>query len=175
MEEQLRLIKISLTDINDEEIIRNKPTIAQYLEKNVPFTKDNAMRAIEIIYKKVIDTMVVDKRSGSVNWLGVTAVGEGGNAAWSIRPLGTYLYDGLAGLALFFAAFGKVSDSEQAKKILHAVMNYFLEKEILARNVSADSWERHRSYTRILFSTNCQEKLCFYSMHKSIFLLWLSW
>ena len=121
LEEQLRLIKISLTDINDEEIIRNKPTIAQYLEKNVPFTKDNAMRAIEIIYKKVIDTMVVDKRSGSVNWLGVTAVGEGGNAAWSIRPLGTYLYDGLAGLALFFAAFGKVSDSEQAKKILHAV------------------------------------------------------
>lgn len=119
--EQLRLIKISLTDINDAETIHNKPTITQYIEKKISFTKERAIRAVEIIYEQLIDTMVVDKRNGSVNWLGVTAVGNGENAAWSIRPLGTYLYDGLSGLALFFAAFGRVNNTEQPKKILHAI------------------------------------------------------
>lgn len=67
----------------------------------------------------LIKTAVFNKDRTEVNWIGVTLIGNEDDCSWDIRPLGTYLYEGMSGLAIFFNALYAVDP--QRSTLLYAM------------------------------------------------------
>jgi type 2 lantibiotic biosynthesis protein LanM len=55
-----------------------------------------------------------------VSWIGLAAIQE---RTWSLVPLGTDLYDGLPGVALFLAYLGSVTGDERYTRLARAALN----------------------------------------------------
>lgn len=62
-----------------------------------------------------------DKDRTEVNWIGVTLIGNEDDCSWDIRPLGTYLYEGMSGLAIFFNALYTVDPQKEYLIICNAI------------------------------------------------------
>ena len=78
------------------------------------------------------------QRSGEATWLGLAFVGE----RWVLAPLGTDLYGGLLGVALFLAQLGEVTGREKYRALGERAMAAWIRKERAAER-SADSVGGH--------------------------------
>lgn len=107
MEQQIRFIRIALTDLDscEKEMSLRSFSILNKINENNSYE----FKAIDKITSTLQKTAIYGKNKCDVNWIGISSIGERGNTAWSIRPLSNYFYDGLAGIAVYFAALNKVT------------------------------------------------------------------
>ena len=120
MEEQSRFLKIALTDLNDYKITRKNGNI---IRNNISGTFDMRRKqdAIERLAENLLHDAVITPDKHDVNWIGVSSVGSDENSTWQIQPLGNYLYEGLAGIAIFFHALCQSLKIEKYKFVCDAL------------------------------------------------------
>lgn len=130
---QERFIKITLTNLDEceKDMSLRKFQIVQEEDEN----KEILWNAVKKIAEQLQNTAVWGETKKDVNWLGISSVGQRGNTTWSIQPLGNYLYDGIAGIAVFFRSLQKVSRGQEYKELCQAIENNLFEytDEMLGR------------------------------------------
>lgn len=77
--------------------------------------------AIERLAENLLHDAVITPDKHDVNWIGVSSVGSDENSTWQIQPLGNYLYEGLAGIAIFFHALCQSLKIEKYKFVCDAL------------------------------------------------------
>lgn len=65
------------------------------------------IRAVESIADALLKDAVFNDHKDDVNWIGVFVNGNDEEARWEVRPLTTYLYEGISGIAIFFNALDR--------------------------------------------------------------------
>lgn len=119
-DKQCRFIKMTLTHIdkqppaetNTHKIKENKD--GDYASKN------DIIRAIKFIADQLLEEAVLSEDNKDANWLGVKLVGDYGHGSLSIRPLDVYLYEGVAGICIFFAAISRYYSNYELQRVLSA-------------------------------------------------------
>lgn len=120
MERQSMFIKIILTNVNNFHVNEKKITFHQIKYIN---SKASMLKASDTIAKTLIKTAIFNDKKDDINWIGVTLIGDEDNYAWDIRPLGTYLYEGLSGIAIFFNALQKLNPQNVYENVCTSLMN----------------------------------------------------
>lgn len=126
LEEQKRFIKIALTDLDKCEkdvSIRAFPITNK--SENVEI--GDLWMAVRKIANMLLESAVWGEKKKDVNWLGISSIGQLGNPLWNIQPLGSYLYDGIAGIAIFFKALHCLSGDAKYSEICQALENNLFE------------------------------------------------
>lgn len=106
-EEQIRFIKIILTDLNDVKVEKPKKDINELCisrSDNEHGQKEYKKNAILKILHTLEQKAFYGDDGQDINWIGITSIGNSENSSWNIQPLGVYLYEGLGGIALFYNA-----------------------------------------------------------------------
>jgi type 2 lantibiotic biosynthesis protein LanM len=124
LKEQLRYIKISLSNMND--LAEDKDFYALssvHKIKEATLNPDLWLRAVMHIADELIERGVLSADGSDINWLSIAAIGKDQDSTWDIRPLDTYLYEGLSGLSIFFNALNKQSSRPDINVICNALKN----------------------------------------------------
>lgn len=114
LKRQLMFMNIILTEINEFQVEDKKIELQQM--KMIPHREKNKahlLKAVQKLADSLIKTAVFNKDRTEVNWIGVTLIGNEDDCSWDIRPLGTYLYEGMSGLAIFFNALYAVDPQKE--------------------------------------------------------------
>ena len=107
---QLMYMDIVLTDIDEFQSNAARKEIPKANIKNsLNDLDDITLSAIFKLADTLIERAVFNKDKTEVNWIGMTLVGDENNCSWDIKPLGTYLYEGMSGLSIFFNSLYKFS------------------------------------------------------------------
>lgn len=83
-------------------------------------SKNDIIRAIKFIADQLLEEAVLSEDNKDANWLGVKLVGDYGHGSLSIRPLDVYLYEGVAGICIFFAAISRYYSNYESQRVLSA-------------------------------------------------------
>lgn len=83
-------------------------------------SKNDIIRAIKFIADQLLEEAVLSEDNKDANWLGVKLVGDYGHGSLSIRPLDVYLYEGVAGICIFFAAISRYYSNYELQRVLSA-------------------------------------------------------
>ena len=121
MEEQKRFIRISLTDLNESE---KDMSVFEFDNKSRSDSNDGeevVKKAVEKIAMELFNSVKWGTQKKDANWLGISVLGESDNSFWNIQPLSNYLYDGVAGIAIFLRAYAKVFNSTKYQELSDAV------------------------------------------------------
>ena len=122
LKRQLMFMNIILTEINEFQVEDKKIELQQM--KMIPHREKNKahlLKAVQKLADSLIKTAVFNKDRTEVNWIGVTLIGNEDDCSWDIRPLGTYLYEGMSGLAIFFNALYAVDPQKEYLIICNAI------------------------------------------------------
>lgn len=122
LKRQLMFMNIILTEINEFQVEDKKIELQQM--KMIPHREKNKahlLKAVQKLADSLIKTAVFNKDRTEVNWIGVTLIGNEDDCSWDIRPLGTYLYEGMSGLAIFFNALYAVDPQKEYLIIRNAI------------------------------------------------------
>lgn len=122
LKRQLMFMNIILTEINEFQVEDKKIELQQM--KMIPHREKNKahlLKAVQKLADSLIKTAVFNKDRTEVNWIGVTLIGNEDDCSWDIRPLGTYLYEGMSGLAIFFNALYTVDPQKEYLIICNAI------------------------------------------------------
>lgn len=123
LKRQLMFMNIILTEINEFQVEDKKIELQQM--KMIPHREKNKahlLKAVQKLADSLIKTAVFNKDRTEVNWIGVTLIGNEDDCSWDIRPLGTYLYEGMSGLAIFFNALYAVDPQKEYLIIRNAIV-----------------------------------------------------
>ena len=104
MEKQCMYIQIALARLNDVE--KKVIKIFEHTKVDVD-DKRIYIRAVESIADAWLKDAVFNDHKDDVNWIGVFVNGNDEEARWEVRPLTTYLYEGISGIAIFFNALDR--------------------------------------------------------------------
>lgn len=115
-ERQMDWIRISMELLKEQE---GEEKSAAFVEEQL-FRKDQAEEMICSLYRKLERGAIWDSEKAGITWLHVK-VDPWREAAWNIRPAGMYLYDGLAGIALFVIAAEKYGYGSESPWLGRAV------------------------------------------------------
>lgn len=136
LEEQSRFLKIILTDLNDYKVEKKQDAFAKHYLDTTIVDSDTKQLAIERIADIIMKDAVWSSDKKDVNWIGVTSVGGEGSSSWQIQPLGNYLYEGLAGLAIFFNTLAVKEKTGIYTNICQALQNnLFSYTEEMEKNI----------------------------------------
>ena len=106
MEKQCMYIQIALVRLNDMKIDKKTTGKNAFITNGINESQI-CKQAIEKITKALLDDAIFSDQKDDVNWIGVFANGNDDDARWEVRPLGTYLYEGISGIAVYFGALNK--------------------------------------------------------------------
>ena len=90
-------------------------------EMSSQIVNSKTMEALDVTYHRLIKAMVSTKDHTSVSWINITGVGTPGHSGWSVKPIGAYLYDGFAGISIFFHALNKLTSFDKNSEICNAI------------------------------------------------------
>ena len=122
MRQQMRLIRTSL--VTGEQAKQTEPVRA---EEWIDVDEDSALAVAEMIGDLMLEDAVWGEHRENVGWLGMMFAGVR-ETGYLIRPMGPYLYDGWAGVALFMTALAKRTGNhefaEVATKLKHQLFSH---------------------------------------------------
>lgn len=116
LEDQKRYIRLALAMLKAE----NKPTLVPGREKKEKGKKETIIREIADL---VCRNAVFLPETGDVSWSGPRIQK---NSIWNIEPVNLYLYEGVAGIAVFLAAALRENENSFHRKIYEASVNKLL-------------------------------------------------
>ena len=80
------------------------------------------LQAARVIADHLLENAVFNDKRDEVNWIGISIIGNK-ESRWNIAALNSYLYDGVAGTAIFFNACRKVYKDKKYDQICSALDN----------------------------------------------------
>ena len=89
--------------------------------------KSNCIKSVKRIADYFLKKAVWGNDRKDVNWIATTPVGDNDNFSWDIRSLTVYLYEGLAGVAVFFAALNKYFQNNAYQEVLKGIIKILFE------------------------------------------------
>ncbi|MDW2797738.1 type 2 lanthipeptide synthetase LanM family protein [Clostridium boliviensis] len=120
LEKQVMFINIALDDV-DKTNERNSKIKHITSNKSVLTYESECEETVKKIADYLIRKAVWGKNKKDISWVDVLPLGDDDSFSWDIRPISVYLYEGLAGIAIFFAALNKVFQCEKYEQVLNAV------------------------------------------------------
>ncbi|HGA3561359.1 TPA: type 2 lanthipeptide synthetase LanM family protein [Streptococcus agalactiae] len=131
LSQQIRLINIMLMDLDKHYLEGKKRTYNKFL-KSSKIKEATVFKIADYLFESAFFN---DDKS-EVNWVGANIIGDEDDYSWNIGPLGTYLYEGISGILIFFRSLYKYTNDEKYKIICKAIdkemFNYT--DEMLSRN-----------------------------------------
>lgn len=114
---QMSYIVLSLSSLSKYHLGGKKRSQMQYeIKDNKVNSKMCYMEAATTIAEYLRKSAIFNDDKSEVNWIGIGIVGNQ-ESRWSIAPLNTYLYDGVAGMAVFFWTYRKMSEDQSYDEI----------------------------------------------------------
>lgn len=89
--------------------------------------KLNCMKAVQRIADYYLEKAVWGYSGDEVNWIITTPIGDDDDFSWDIRGMSVYLYEGLAGIAIYFAAMNKYFGNTKYKEVLGGITKTLFE------------------------------------------------
>ncbi|MFG6367310.1 MAG: type 2 lantipeptide synthetase LanM family protein [Lachnospiraceae bacterium] len=99
----------------------NKNDIANHVHKT------NCIKAVQRIADYYLEKAVWGCAGKDVNWTVTMPIGDDDDFLWDIRGMAIYLYEGLAGIAIYFAAMNKYFKNAKYKEMLSAITRTLFE------------------------------------------------
>lgn len=121
MKKQQMFLDIILSNVNEIGVEDNKLEVHSLHLPSSPKNNEIILKAVLKIANHILHTAVFNSDKSEVNWIGVSLIGSEDDCAWDIRPLGTYLYEGVSGLAIFFKALNSTVPRQEYKIISSAI------------------------------------------------------
>ena len=118
--QQVMYIKIALDDVTKT----NERNLGIEPKRPIEFGSSymyHSEKSVKRIADYLIEKAVWGENRTDVSWIDVLPLGDDDNFSWDIRPISVYLYEGLAGIAIFFAAMNKVFPCNKYEEILQAI------------------------------------------------------
>ena len=97
-------------------------------------SREAALRAARRVAERLVTGAL--RQEDRVSWLGLTLLRE---RDWTIQPVGSDLYSGAAGIALFLAYFDHVAGDDDSRAVAQTVMRQ-LTRRLAATLEATDSW-----------------------------------
>ena len=108
MKKQQMFMDIILSNVNEIGVEDNKIEVHSLCLPSCQKDNKVILKAVLKLADNLMHTAIFNSDKSEVNWIGVSLIGSEDDCAWDIRPLGTYLYEGVSGLAIFFKALNSV-------------------------------------------------------------------
>lgn len=132
--EQMSYIVLSLSSLGKYHLGQRNRTGMNNTIFEKSFKKDRYLDAAESIAKYLKKIAVFNDDRDEVNWIGISIVGNK-ESRWNIAPLNMYLYDGVAGMAVFFYTYRIVSGDDKFEEICKALKNILFQyTEFILKN-----------------------------------------
>jgi type 2 lantibiotic biosynthesis protein LanM len=120
LEQQAMFMNIALDDVTKTNERNSKAERIRPIRSNVS-SKANSEKAVKRIADYLIEKAVWGENKKDISWIDVLPLGDDDDFSWDIRPISVYLYEGLAGIAIFFAALNNVFPCEKYEEVLNAI------------------------------------------------------
>lgn len=129
------LLTLSKTTMIDRILLENQRNMWKHYCPDLTYPNDEEyLNAAKVVGDRIIEGAVYNREKTDVNWIGIS-LGNEEAGIWDIEPLGMYLYDGLAGIAVFFKALSDIVPEEKYNKISLILDNgLFRYTDLLAEN-----------------------------------------
>ena len=121
MKKQQMFMDIILSNVNEIGVEDNKIEVHSLCLPSCQKDNKVILKAVLKLADNLMHTAIFNSDKSEVNWIGVSLIGSEDDCAWDIRPLGTYLYEGVSGLAIFFKALNSVIPKQEYKIISDAI------------------------------------------------------
>ena len=96
------LLTLSKTTMLERLVQENQRNMQKYYLDTICISEEKMyLRGAKLIADDIIKKAIFNKEKNDVNWIGIS-MGNEDEGIWDIEPLGMYLYDGIAGIAIFF-------------------------------------------------------------------------
>lgn len=174
LEKQVMFINIALDDV-DKTNERNSKIKYIIPNKSVLSYESECEATAKKIADYLISKAVWGKNKKDISWIDVLPLGDDDNFSWDIRPISVYLYEGLAGIAIFFAAINKVFQCEKYEQVLNAIAESLFQytdslledkKSLKDEDSGIFNGEAGLVYTYcLLYKITNQEKYLEYAVH----------
>lgn len=89
--------------------------------------KENCVKTVKRIADYYIKKAVWGNDRKDVNWIVTTLVGDNDDFSWDIRTLKVYLYEGLSGIAIFFAVLNRYFQNNEYQEIFRGISKTLFE------------------------------------------------
>lgn len=89
--------------------------------------EENCITAVQRIADCYLEKAVWGYAGNEVNWLITTPIGDDDDFSWDIRGMSVYLYEGLAGIAIYFAAMNKYFENAKYKGVIDGITRTLFE------------------------------------------------
>lgn len=99
----------------------DKNNIVDYVHKT------NCINAVQRIADYYLEKAVWGDAGKDVDWMITMPVGDDDDFSWDIRGMSVYLYEGLSGIAIYFAAMSKYFENEKYTEILSGITRTLFE------------------------------------------------
>lgn len=129
------LLTLSKTTMVDRILLENQRNMWEHYCSNLKPPKEEVyLNAARVVGDRIIEGAIYNKDKTDVNWIGIS-LGNEEAGIWDIEPLGMYLYDGIAGIAVFFKALSNIVPEERYKKMSQILDNVlFKYTDLLVEN-----------------------------------------
>jgi type 2 lantibiotic biosynthesis protein LanM len=145
-EKQKRYIRVSMATILKRWDFKEYRTdVFKNIPKKLTTEQEFLQEAIKI-GDKLLDSAFFGDDKKDVNWIGV---GASLNDRWLFTPLDATLYDGVMGMALFYAYLFELSKDDKYKKVAQASVNSAL--DFLNKYNGLDSLSAFHGYASIAY------------------------
>ena len=138
MDQQVRWIYISLNPDRRESVEPNLREVFDAVRKPDFFPKEKLLDFAERIAEKLLNEAVYDEEYGTYHWFRMLVLGKKSGAV-AVTESGMYLYDGIAGICLFFHMLYALRQEnrvyEQVCTILDKQLYIYTEKLVKSREV----------------------------------------
>lgn len=121
---QCEFINTTMTSLDLEDVKNNKIIkLKKLTEGEKRILHDDYLKASIMLGEYLMERAYYGINEGEedISWISINVVGEK-ESEWSIKPIGTSIYEGLCGIALYFAHLAKITNRQDfleiAKKVL---------------------------------------------------------
>lgn len=111
------LLTLSKTTMVERLIHENQRNMWKHYINTISISPEESyLEGAKLIADSIIEKAVFNKEKTDVNWIGIS-LGNEEEGIWDIEPLGMYLYDGIAGIAVFFKRLCFLTHEKEYKEI----------------------------------------------------------
>lgn len=111
------LLTLSKTTMVERLIHENQRNMWKHYENDISISSEKSyLEGAKLIADNIIEKAIFNKAKTDVNWIGIS-LGNEDEGIWDIKPLGMYLYDGIAEIAVFFKRLCSLTHEKKYKEI----------------------------------------------------------
>lgn len=121
LSDQSMYLKIALKTLKDLKVNKKKMNADMLMTKKVLNDPKQYKEAVKHVADALLQDAIFGDRKEDINWKGLFSDHSDQKAGWEVRPLGTDLYEGLSGIAIFFHALHQTFPDNRYKEVCDCI------------------------------------------------------